>query len=125
MSITIMAASVLLLSQAAPAIVTGPETTTESRDAAYEQLAGGENEQAAQDLERLLAENPNDPALLINLGAAYTRLGRFELATDYYRQAIATRERYELELADGSWLDSRKAARQALADLEGRMLAMR
>ena len=35
-----------------------------------------------------------------------------------YRAAIASPDRYDLQLADGRWMDSRAAARLAAASLE-------
>src|SRR5690606_1667085 len=89
-------------------------------DAAYAQLSAGETDAAIARLEAELARNPGQAALLINLGTAYARAGRADDARDAYRAAIAVRERVELELADGSWQDSREAARIALDKLEQR-----
>ena len=77
-----------------------------------------------------IAANPaidsDDPAALINRGTAQARLGLMEDARDSYRAALASRQRYDLELQDGTWLDSRDAARLAIKRLtEGRTLALR
>ena len=58
-----------------------------------------------------------DPAALINLGNAYARVGMTQKALSHYRQAMESDTRYELELADGRWMDSRKAARKAYSAL--------
>jgi len=45
-------------------------------------------ERAVEDGERLLIQNPDDPALLLRLGTAYYRLGRNEEAKTSYSRAI-------------------------------------
>ena len=68
----------------------------------------------------------DDPAALINLGTANARLGRPDAALDHYRAALVSRQRYDLELADGRWVDSRAAARLAIKMLnDGSVLALR
>ena len=121
MSIT-LALGALLAAQAGPAILTDDAITETS--VAYEQLAAGETQAAIARLEAARTENPDDPALLINLGSAYAQAGNRERAAECYRAAIASDVRYRLELADGSWVDSRHAARVALASLEGSALAL-
>ena len=59
-----------------------------------------------------------DPSRLINLGTAYARLGRTADAAIAYRSAIDSPIRYDLELANGDFMDSRWAARTALARLD-------
>lgn len=92
--------------------------TTETRDVAYQEIATGRTDEAIQAIEARLKADPNDPALLINLGAAYARKGDTARAAAAYEAAIASQTRYDLELADGSWLDSRHAARRALESLQ-------
>jgi hypothetical protein len=71
-------------------------------------------------------ELANDPAALINLGTAHARMGQADRAGRYYIAAIASSDRYDLQLADGSWMDSRQAARVALSRLgHGPLLAVR
>lgn len=103
--------------QAGPAPAFESDNDT-SREVAYETIAAGDMARAIANLERARAENPGDPALLINLGAAYAATGDLARAEECYRQAIASEDRYELELADGQWVDSRRAARMALVSLE-------
>lgn len=106
-----------------------PESTLpdsiQTRDVAFETLAAGHTEEAIGRIEQLLTQRPDDPALLINLGAAYLQQGDYRRAEDAYRRAVESDERYRLELADGSWVDSRRAARRALEALEGTALAAR
>ena len=58
-----------------------------------------------------------DPSRLINLGTAYARLGRTADAAAAYDAAIGSPIRYDVELASGRYMDSRWAARTALANL--------
>ncbi len=120
--IAILAAS-LLLAQASTATLYSDNA--EQTDASYEQLAAGEAQAAIVRLEAALAENPGDPALLINLGSAYAETGDLDRAANAYRAAESSEERYRLELADGQWVDSRTAARRALQTLEARGFALR
>ena len=100
--------SALFLVQAAP-MAAAQDRTPDSAEAAYEQLAAGENDGAIERLEAALDQTPGDPALLINLGTAYAREGRMGEARDAF---------YRVQLADGSWEDSRKVARLALDSLD-------
>jgi hypothetical protein len=103
-----------LLAQAAPATV--PATGgLEQVDVAYAAMSEGRTDAA---IEQLRARAGNDPAALINLGTAYARKGMRQQAVDCFAAALASDERYELQLADGSWMDSRRAARIALDRLE-------
>ena len=110
-----MIVSALFLAQGVPFAA---EQEPAPADAAYEELAAGRTEGAIASLEASLRETPNDPALLINLGTAYARAGRMEEARDSFRAAIAAEDRYRVQLADGSWEDSRKVARLALDSLD-------
>lgn len=109
----------LAVAQAAPAPAFESDTTA-TGDIAHESIAAGNMAEAIARLESARAENPGDPALLINLGAAYAASGDYARAEECYRQAIASNDRYDLELADGRWVDSRRAARLALVSLEHR-----
>ena len=103
----------------------GAPDTSETVEVAYDQLSSGDVSAAIGRLEALRAENPDDPALLINLGSAYAQAGRMEQAEEAYQAAATSDVRYSLELADGSWVDSRRAARLALRNLEATRMAMR
>lgn len=113
----------LMLAQAATAHMV--EQQYETRDVAYEELVQGDAEGALAELEAALAENPGDPAILINLGSAHSALGNLERAEFYYNAARSSSETYQLELANGRWMDSREAASLALASVELRALAAR
>ena len=103
----------------------GAPDTSETVEVAYDQLSSGDVSAAIGRLEALRVENPDDPALLINLGSAYAQAGRMEQAEEAYQAAATSDVRYSLELADGSWVDSRRAARLALRNLEATRMAMR
>lgn len=102
------------------------EARAEQVDVAYAELAAGRNSEAIARIRGSLSERPQDPAALINLGAAYARLGRVTEARTALGAAASSPERFDLQLADGSWLDSRQAAKLALARLkDGQSLALR
>ena len=123
--IVLQTAVALMMAQAAPAaMMAGMNTDDQHRDAAYEELTQGETDAAITRLEANLAQNPEDPALLINLGSAWAVRGDKDKAADYYRAAARSEVRYQLELADGEWVDSRAAARLALRTLEQPAVAM-
>lgn len=115
MSFTALAAT-LLLAQAA--VTAAPATPLNDRiDVAYSELSTGNADAAVRKLEAKGAAKSEDPATLINLGAAYAASGQTEKALASYRAAVASGDRYDLQLADGSWVDSRAAARLALNNL--------
>lgn len=89
---------------------------------AYEELKAGQNALAADKLIHSTLD-ARDPSRLINLGTAYARLGQRGDAVTAYRAAIASPIRYDVQLASGTYMDSRWAARTALAHLaEGKPL---
>lgn len=119
---TMVSAAALAVQSAPAAAQAAPDASAE---AAYEQLAAGANQDAIARIQAALAQNPGDPALLINLGTAYSREGRFEEARAAFRNAIAAEDRYRVQLADGSWEDSRRVARLALDSLDRTAFAAR
>tara|TARA_E500000305_G_C3976707_1_gene214714 strand:+ start:588 stop:959 length:372 start_codon:yes stop_codon:yes gene_type:complete len=120
----ILALAAMLSAQAgiAPPLV---EQDVQETDVAYEELASGQTDLAIARIEAQLTDNPDDPALLINLGSAWAAKGEFEKAAEFYQRAARSDVRYRMELADGNWVDSRRAARLALAKIEDQRLAMR
>lgn len=124
MSTSLLFAGALLAQVAAPVTVVG--TDSDHIDVGYEQLAAGRNSEAVDHIRASRLDAKGDPAALINLGTAHARLGHRNAAMSYYQAAIATPERYDLQLADGSWMDSRRAARTAIRYLStGNTLAMK
>jgi cytochrome c-type biogenesis protein CcmH/NrfG len=97
----------------------GPEPVIyEELEVAFEELSTGKPAEAAAMLEANLRETPHDPATLINLGTAYAQLGDKPRAEQAFRSALTSPTRYQLELADGSWDDSRAVARRGLERLD-------
>ena len=104
-------------------VVTGPQADSEALPVAYAELKAGDNRAAVTKLTGETTLDARDPSRLINLGTAYARLGRTNDAAAAYNAAIDSPVRYDLELASGRYVDSRWAARTALANLtEGRPL---
>lgn len=118
MSATLLMAGALLAQSALPAVmVTGRANSAdrERADVAYAELSQGRNDEAIARITQSRDLAADDPAAMINLGAAYARTGREADARRCYARALASRERYDLELANGQWMDSRAAARKATA----------
>ncbi|APZ99320.1 hypothetical protein BWQ93_13130 [Sphingopyxis sp. QXT-31] len=104
-------------------VVTGPQADSEALPVAYAELKAGDNRAAVAKLTGETKLDARDPSRLINLGTAYARLGRTDDAAAAYTAALGSPIRYDLELANGRYVDSRWAARTALANLnEGRPL---
>lgn len=87
-------------------------------DVAYEEMANGQNRAAIQEIQASGLARKGDPSALINLGTAYARVGETGKALEAYQAAMASQERYDVQLSDGSWVDTREAARRAIRDLK-------
>jgi Tfp pilus assembly protein PilF len=87
----------------------------------YDALMAGDNQRAAQQILAHADENTSDPAKLLNLGRAYQRMGRNADAIRMFQSAITSRDIFEVELADGTIMSSREAAKIALAQFNARM----
>src|SRR5690606_39634960 len=98
-------------------VVTAPQADSEILPVAYAELKAGENRVAIEKLTGDTRLDARDPSRLINLGTAYARLGRTAEAAAAYDSAIGSPIRYDVELANGDYVDSRWAARTALANL--------
>lgn len=121
---TSLVLATLLFAQATPAITV--EAPFDVDDVGYRELMAQRPADAIARIEANRALEVDDPAAQINLGTAKARLGDHAAAIDHYRAAIASRQRYELELADGNWMDSRAAGRLAVRMLaKGDTLALR
>ena len=119
MSITATAFAALLLAgaqagQAAPTNTASVETAALEAD----QLAKGRSANAIAALEKHVAEAPEDPALLINLGIAHAQSGDSAQARAMFQRALVSPEPIELETANGEVTDSRRLARKAMRMLE-------
>lgn len=116
MTLTILMTAALM-GQSAFSLAVDAPSAERAPDVAYEELASGRSDAALHKLEAGGALHSDDPATLINLGAAYVATGDTSKAVASYRAAMASSDRYDLQLADGSWMDSRLAARAALQRL--------
>ncbi len=85
---------------------------------AYDALMVGDNEAAVEKLE---SGKLTDPAVMINLGQAYVRTGRTGDAAKMFTAAMNSNRSFDLVLADGQVVNSRKAAEMALNNLNGRL----
>lgn len=122
-AISLLAAA-LLAQSATPMTVSAP--ALERIDVGYVELSQGKPEAAIARIRANREIEAGDPAALINLGAAHARLGRHSEARGFLRAAILTPERYDLQLADGRWMNSRAAARLAIAmQAQGQTLAVK
>ena len=99
-------------------VVTAPQADSMVLPVAYSELKAGQNEAAVAKLTGDIDVDARDPSRLINLGTAYARLGRTDDARTAYEAAAASPIRYDVELANGDYMDSRWAARTALANLD-------
>ena len=84
----------------------------------YDALVAGQNELALQQLEAAEKVDASDPARLINLGQVYARMGRTGDAARAFMTAMESDRNFELILADGTVINSRDAADQALQKLD-------
>ena len=109
----LLASALACAALAVPAAVLA-EASADPVDVAYRALSEGRTAEALATLDVKTA----DPAVLINLGTAYARQGRVADARAAFTAAMHSRDHYYLELADGRWVDSRKAAKMALEGLE-------
>ncbi|WP_126173702.1 hypothetical protein [Altericroceibacterium xinjiangense] len=110
--------AVLCTALAPPMPVATEQAAAQGLDVAFEEMAQDRTETAIARLEGAAEPHASEPALLINLGTAYAREGRTLDAERMYRAAITSEKRYDVELADGRWVDSRSAAKLALEHLD-------
>jgi Flp pilus assembly protein TadD len=124
MASTLLLVAALLAEGPATAITV--EGSIDRIDVGYEELAAGRPEAAIARIKANKSLDSRDPSALINLGSAHARLGQADVARSYFRAAIASTTRYDLELASGKWMDSRRAAQLAETMLkDGQVLALR
>ena len=86
----------------------------------YEALMQGDNARAVSQIMSSEGVSRNDPARLLNLGRAYARMGRTEDAAKVFQTALQS-DSVDLVLADGRVMNSKVAARQAVANLQTRL----
>lgn len=99
------------------AFAADPVTETGKVPVAFAELKSGHAQKAIDALQNSKDVDANDPSRLINLGTAYARMGRTAEAALMFKAAMRSDIRYDLQLADGSTMDSRAAARLALQKL--------
>lgn len=98
--------------------VPNDDGAVERMEVGYAELVSGQPEAAITRIRANLQKG--DPTALINLAAANARLGRPDDARRLLHDARYNAERFDVQLADGSWVDSRFAARIAMERLDGR-----
>ena len=108
----LLAAAIAMVSPAAALANTNSANESDRVDVAYKALAEGRTQDALAQLRNSEAVRTGDPAALINLGAAYARQGRIADARATFTAAMNSTTRYDLELADGTWINSREAAKR-------------
>ncbi len=124
MSTSIFIAAVLM--SQAPVLVTAPAQSASSSEVGYGELIAGRPEAAIARIESNGLARAGDPLALINLGTAYKMVGRKDEAQRLYRAAATSDQRYDVELANGRWIDSRRAATIAIAKIgRDEVLALR
>ena len=87
-------------------------------DVAYASMRAGDDRQAIEQIDSRGSVEETDPAKLINLGVAYARSGNEIVAREHFEAAAASPIRYNLETANGDWVDSRRLAMKALRRLD-------
>ncbi|WP_417620138.1 tetratricopeptide repeat protein [Parasphingorhabdus sp.] len=87
----------------------------------YDALVAGDNEIALQQLEMAEKVDANDPARLINLGQVYVRMGRTGDAARMFMAAMQSDRNFDLVLSNGTVVNSRDAADQALQNLNSQL----
>lgn len=109
-----------------PETMTVPAPSVESTEVGYREIMAGRPHAAIDRIERGPLARKGDPLVLINLGTAYKMLGQKDHAAKLYRSAVASDDRYDVQLSDGRWIDSRRAATLALSRLgSDEVLALR
>jgi len=122
MSISVIALAVFAATPLAAPTAIIPTASLQSSgaagDLAAQPLAAGRADEALASLQRASSANPDDAALLINLGIAHAHQGDEAQARSAFKAALACDDVVELNTADGTATDSRRLARKALRMLE-------
>ena len=118
MSITATALAALLMASAQAGEAASTPAGLESAALEADQLAKGRAANAIAALEKHVADAPEDPALLINLGIAHAQAGNAKQARAMFQRALVSPKPVELETADGGVTDSRRLARKAMRMLD-------
>ena len=118
MSVTAFAIALIAATPLAGVPAAPIHTLAAEPELAAQPLAAGRAQQALATLEQASAADPEDAAVLINLGIAYAHLGDEAQARAAFERAVASETVIELETADGTSIDSRRLARKALKMLD-------
>lgn len=118
-----------LMSQSAVTVtppLTVPAPALPSGEVGYHEIMAGRPLAAIARIENGPLAKADDPLVLINLGTAYKLLGKKDQAERLYRRAASSDDRYDVQMSDGRWIDSRRAASLAMARLgSDEVLALR
>lgn len=87
----------------------------------YDAMVAGDYRKATEQIEKSEEVDANDPARLINLGQAYAQLGQYQKAREMLMTAATESKSFDLVLADGEVMNSRRVARIALAKMENQL----
>ena len=107
----------LMLMANGPVVVVSPSSEQEF-EIGFDELVAGDNAAAIAEIEAGTVLAVDDPARLINHAVAHARAGEYDAARAKLEFAARYADRYELETADGNWVDSRVLARQGIALLD-------
>lgn len=114
MSISVFVA--VLLTPGAAIAAPPIDQPVEQVEVGYVALTQGDPAKAINTI-KAAGAGKDDPVALINLAAANARLGRIEEARRLLQAARVAPDRFDVQLADGRWMDSRDVARLADAAL--------
>lgn len=110
-----LGASAQVSAPAYPAATTGIEWQGEL---AVGPLMARRNDEAIRLLEQARLENPDDPAILINLGIAHAQIGQDDEARALFSSVLGMRAAMDLATSGGRVTDSRQLARRAMRMLD-------
>lgn len=109
-----------LLTQSAVMVtppLTVPAPALPSGDVGFNEIMANRPLAAIKRIEASELARKGDPLAMINLGTAYKMVGRKDEAARLYRTALRSDDRYDVQLANGRWIDSRRAATLAMSRL--------
>lgn len=97
--------------------LTVPAPALPSGDVGFNEIMANRPLAAIKRIEASDLARKGDPLAMINLGTAYKMVGRKDEAARLYRTALRSDDRYDVQLANGRWIDSRRAATLAMSRL--------
>jgi len=118
MTVTLVTFALIAASPLAGASAVANPSPAQAPELAVQPLVAGRADEALAALEQASAADPQDAAVLINLGIAYAQTGDEAKAHTAFEAALACDTVVELDTADGSSTDSRRLARKALKMLD-------